>query len=413
MAGPNIAGIGNGGQPFITLDVSGSGAASGSITQVQYSLGSGAFGANSKFTSDNSGNVAVNSLALPTTTGASTGAIQMNSTAWINAYGTNFMAAGAGNFTATGPNYCVGIGGVDGTGNPAPLTALTLGAQNTIIGYGSVGKMTSGGSNNNVGVGNFLALTLGSFNSVVGTNSFTALTTGNDNISLGDSSWNSITAALDCIGIGDQTGTNIAGIAASTSHNIAIGQNSLNNATSGMRNVAIGFRTVNSTGICSSNTAIGYDALQGTGNSGLSGNVGLGANAGSQVASSNNFYVGNVQQASATNDQNFSLLWGTFSGSAGSLAAQQLTVNGALNVGGIGNSLKIPTGTNGMGNTVTLSSGTATVTSTAILATDVVILTLSVSSGANSHPQVLVSSGSFVVTGLATDGGTYNWRALH
>lgn len=75
------------------------------------------------------------------------------------------------------------------------------------------------------------------------------------------------------------------------------------------------------------NTAIGFEA--GKANSTGAGNIYLGANAGKNVTTqSNGFFVNNVAQASYANDQLYSLLYGTFSGSAASLTGQQLTING-------------------------------------------------------------------------------------
>ena len=80
----------------------------------------------------------------------------------------------------------------------------------------------------------------------------------------------------------------------------------------------------NNTG--SNNTADGGSALYSniTGSS----DVALGVNAGYNETGSNHFYVNDVQENSLANDQQYSLMYGAFSGTAGSLTGQQLTING-------------------------------------------------------------------------------------
>jgi len=78
------------------------------------------------------------------------------------------------------------------------------------------------------------------------------------------------------------------------------------------------------------NTALGYDAgYNATG----TGGVYIGANAGYNDTNSNVFYVNNVQEGSIGQDRAYSLLYGIFSGSAGSLTGQQLTINGNVGIG--------------------------------------------------------------------------------
>jgi hypothetical protein len=80
----------------------------------------------------------------------------------------------------------------------------------------------------------------------------------------------------------------------------------------------------NSTGY--NNTAVGYSAgyLNTTG----SGDVFLGNYAGYNNITTNTFYVNDIQESSAANDQAYSLLYGQFSGVAASTTNQQLTING-------------------------------------------------------------------------------------
>ena len=59
----------------------------------------------------------------------------------------------------------------------------------------------------------------------------------------------------------------------------------------------------------------------------------LGYGAGYNITNQNNqFMIGNVQQSSYANEKNYSLLYGTFSGTAGSKTGQQLTINGQTSI---------------------------------------------------------------------------------
>ncbi len=117
------------------------------------------------------------------------------------------------------------------------------------------------------------------------------------------------------------------------SANSAIGANALTSNTTGINNSAMGYDALfaNTTG--SNNSAMGGDAL-GANTTG-SNNVSLGYGAGSRDATDSNvFYVNNIRESNVANDQAYSLLYGNFSGVAGSLTGQQLTVNGNLYTNG-------------------------------------------------------------------------------
>ena len=120
---------------------------------------------------------------------------------------------------------------------------------------------------------------------------------------------------------------NAGGSSSAGSNNTFLGAGSASSGPlTGSNNTAVGMDTMANMTSGASNTALGASA--GTNNQTGSGNVFLGAFAGAQATSSNEFYLGNVQQSNPTNDRKYSLLYGTFSGSAGSLTNQQLTVNG-------------------------------------------------------------------------------------
>ncbi|MFA5931977.1 MAG: tail fiber domain-containing protein [Candidatus Paceibacterota bacterium] len=99
----------------------------------------------------------------------------------------------------------------------------------------------------------------------------------------------------------------------------------------GSENTANGYKSLYLNTIGYYNTANGANALytNSTGNN----NVALGYSAGYNEIDSNAFYVNNVLQTTLANDKNYSLLYGTFSGTAGSLTGQKLTINGNLGIG--------------------------------------------------------------------------------
>lgn len=118
-----------------------------------------------------------------------------------------------------------------------------------------------------------------------------------------------------------------AGNAGATgAYNLAVGPFAGYYWSTGGHNVAVGGAALynNSTG--SGNVAIGYYCLNAvTGDK----NIGIGLYAGRYETGSNAFYVNNVDESSSANEKAYSLLYGTFSGSASSLTGQTLTVNAA------------------------------------------------------------------------------------
>jgi len=236
-------------------------------------------------------------ITIPMTTSSDTGVIYKGVTPFIHNFtltGTSgfntFVGIEAGNFTMTGS------------------TGLQ-GSFNTGVGYNSLKSNTTGQYNTGVGYTALQSNTTGFGNTGIGLQALKTNVSGNSNTGIG-------MYALRVNTIGQ--------------NNTATGYQALASNTEGVDNTANGIFTLvlNTTG--SSNTASGKDSLFNivTG----SGNVALGYSAGKYETGSNSFYVNNVSQGNTANDKAYSLLYGTFSGTAGSLAGQKLTVNALLNV---------------------------------------------------------------------------------
>jgi len=217
-------------------------------------------------------------LALPQTTGAGVGVIDLGGSPFIQACcpkstQNTFVGANAGNFTAdasmsnggVGQNTAVGSGALQaltsGTFNTASgyqaLYANTAGLLNTASGYQALysnttgglntasggfalGSNTTGGSNTASGVDTLASNTSGSSNTAIGAFALLTNTTGGDNTALGS-------GAL----FQNTTGSN----------NTASGFRSLIANTTGYGNTASGVDALNSNTTGSFNTASGLDAL--------------------------------------------------------------------------------------------------------------------------------------------------------
>lgn len=186
------------------------------------------------------------------------------------------------------------------------------GAQSVVIGVGS-GNNSATDAGGNVFIGYQVAPNMASpvgSSTAVGWKALNALTTGGENDAFGaEALWNVTTGSFNC----------------------SFGEASSRTITTGSRNNAFGNGALVQAGTNSSNnTCMGTSSLNSllTGN----GNTAFGNYSGYNETGSNAFYVNNIQQSSLANDQAFSLMYGQFSGTAGSLTNQQLTVNGTLNV---------------------------------------------------------------------------------
>lgn len=210
--------------------------------------------------------------------------------------------------------------------------------------FGNAGNLTMTGNGNNTGVGNAALQrnTTGFYNNAIGSGALFRNTTGYENTANGFDVLQDNTTGYWNTANGDAAlYNNTTGYA-----NTADGVAALDFNTTGYANTANGYYSLyNNNGY--NNTADGYYSL--FNNSTGIGNVALGSYAGSDSTNaSNSFFVGNVQQSSAANDQNYSLLYGNFAGSAGTTGGQFLQVNGNFTVNGATN----------LNGTTTIAGGT-------------------------------------------------------
>lgn len=223
------------------------------------------------------------------------------STRWtVNASG-NLVSANSQQLTVNGSAIVNGGSFANGIVISQPVldtfaissaVRTSSGTKSLFIGQTSGSNNSSGNENTMIGSSSGSALNGGAFNTSIGTGSSSSINTG--------------------------------------SSNTAIGRNSLQSISSGSFNTGVGRNTISSASTTSANTAVGYLSLNNTTGTG---NVAIGAYSGDYVtAVSNSFFVNNVDQTSSGNDIAFSLLYGQFSGTAGSLTGQKLTVNGAFGI---------------------------------------------------------------------------------
>jgi len=210
---------------------------------------------------------------LPTTasTGVGTGALQVAG---------GIYAGAASVFAADLTVNTLRVGAGNGTAT-----------YNTALGYQALNGANSGSGRN----------------TAIGYTALTSNTTGDSNMAIGFEALSVGTTFVGNIGIGSQALKNTTG-----SYSVGIGLQALYTGTSANRNTAVGsfaLYTTNGT----NNVAMGYGA-------------------GSLATGNNKFYVGNVQQSSEANDAAYSLLYGTFSGSAGSLTGQTLAINAVVSI---------------------------------------------------------------------------------
>jgi hypothetical protein len=163
----------------------------------------------------------------------------------------------------------------------------------------------------------------------IGTATLLQNTTGSYNVGIGYSTMTGNSTGIQNVGIGPIALANNS----TGSNNVAIGYASGTGSGGGAfnNNTFVGAQIGNgSTSVLSNNTVVGSSAgFNMAGN----GNVILGNSAGYNYTGSNAFFVGNVQQSSLAGDKAYSLLYGTFAGTAGSTTGQSLTVNGSVGIG--------------------------------------------------------------------------------
>jgi len=232
-----------------------------------------------------------------------------------------------------------------GYGNSS-LLSLTSGLNNAAFGVSALRYNKAGSFNAAFGYNALLANISGARNMGVGQDSLISNIDGNDNVAIGNQALRSNVSGSNNIAIGSATskatGSNNIFIGSlsgggssliSNNDNIGIGFYNLFSLSTGERNTAVGTYAGITTSTGSYNTYLGFYA----GGLNVSGSrsISIGFYAGYNEVASNSFYLNNVNQGSLANDKAYSLLYGTFAGTAASLTGQQLTINGNFNVNGV------------------------------------------------------------------------------
>jgi len=227
-------------------------------------------------------------------------------------------------------NFYIDLPVEGSTGGIVSINGDTTPAQ-TIAGGTGISVSTSAGTTTVTNTGGLNGFSyLASNTSVYGGTNSTLSFTGADNTVIGVNAGNALTSGTDNSLFGFNAGADIT----TGLRNFAFGSNALDTLVNGNANVAIGYSSLSGITGTSNNVAIGSLTLQSTTGSG---SVALGYSAGRFETGSNAFYLNNVSQGTIANDKAYSLLYGNFSGSAGSASGQFLTVNGKFNVNGTAN----------------------------------------------------------------------------
>ena len=167
----------------------------------------------------------------------------------------------------------------------------------------------------------------GAHNLGIGTGSLGTSGSGYYNVIVGDGAMGSANYNGNAI-LGYIAGSNLLG-----NYNSAFGYSAAV-AIGGSYNSSFGMNSMGHSGNNASyNTAIGSESL---GRAAGNRNVALGYFSGAYETGDNSFYVNNIDQTNTTGDKAYSLMYGTFAGTATSLTGQQLTINGKLKLGGYG-----------------------------------------------------------------------------
>lgn len=206
--------------------------------------------------------LATSLLSLPTTASATVGVININSTRFLHAYGTQntFIGSGSGNFTTTGEkNVVIGFGA-------APN--ITSGSGNFALGYRALQNLTTGEGNVAIGADALLSISTQTANVAIGTGTLTG-SAGTDNIAIGYLAMLNATSGLRNVCIGTQAGTNIT----SANDCVAVGRLAGLELTEGINNTFVGQQAGRGITTGSYNTVLGnVTGLSGT----LANNVILG-----------------------------------------------------------------------------------------------------------------------------------------
>jgi len=287
----------------------------GSANQTLRHNGS-AWVASSVLTNDGSTTVGVSgNLALPSTTGASSGVLTLGGQPFLHAAGATtvantFVGSQAGSFATSGMGGNVGVGvyalsniatGYYNTAVGGQALSSVTGDANSAFGFQSL-QVNSTGGNSAFGYRALAANTSGSGLNAFGIRALAKNTTGRDNSGFGFQVLFENTTGERNSAFGSNSLTS-----STASDNSAFGYQTLTHNTSGTSNTAVGSSALEANTTASGNTAVGFNAMaqNTTGayngafggaaltNSTESGNVGVGYDAGAGlVAGSYNTFVG-------------------------------------------------------------------------------------------------------------------------
>jgi len=227
-------------------------------------------------------------------------------------------------------------------GKNSLLSSVATGTYNTVFGVNSMSVNTTGSQNNAFGYNTLFKNTTGSNNCAFGNSALSANTTGSNNVAFGFGAMITNTTGSQNVGLGSQAlnsltsgGSNVAvgyfamRLSTAASGNSAFGSSALQvNTGSTFNNTAIGAGALAANTNGNNNTAVGYYA-NGTATTG-SGNVMLGNFAGYYETAGSSLYIDNTTRTNLATQKIQSLIYGTFNAS---VASQQLTINGQLNLG--------------------------------------------------------------------------------
>ena len=218
--------------------------------------------------------IANGDLALPATTGASSGVLTLGGQTFLHGYSattTNpnlFLGQQAGNFSMTGAGYNVGIG-------VQALAANTTGFYNTATGAGALASNTTGTWNTADGTHALTANDTGSGNTATGMAALTANTGGSNNTAAGYATLNHNTSGIN----NTADGSSALLFNTTGSGNAALGVQSLLANTTGFQNTAMGMQAGQAVTTGSANTFIGFASGPDSSHSDIVNATAIGANA--------------------------------------------------------------------------------------------------------------------------------------
>lgn len=186
-------------------------------------------------------------IALPLTSSATVGVINVNGSRFCHSYGTynTFLGLNSGNFTMTG-QYNSGFG-------ESSLQTNTTGYSNAAFGYHSLRLNTTGALNAAIGSLTLVYNTTGSSNTALGEECLSLNISGNTNVAVGTGAMYNNLTGNDNVAMGVLSLFNSLG-----SSNTGIGRMSLNALTTGDANIALGYYAGSVLTTTSNNIDIGH-----------------------------------------------------------------------------------------------------------------------------------------------------------